>query len=80
MHGDVYEGDAIAMGKKDNAIFLDTATLEYEYAPIHLENAKIVIACSNKKRGLGFCRRNDRLSATSDSLGFKESIQTIRMF
>ena len=34
---------AIAMGKKDNAIFLDTATLEYEYAPIHLENAKIVI-------------------------------------
>ena len=44
---------AIAMGKKDNAIFLDTATLEYEYAPIHLENAKIVIACSNKKRGLG---------------------------
>ena len=48
---------AIAMGKKDNAIFLDTATLEYEYAPIHLENAKIVIACSNKKRGLGVRRK-----------------------
>lgn len=44
---------AIAMGKKDNAIFLDTATLEYEYAPIHLENAKIVIACSNKKERPG---------------------------
>ena len=49
---------AIAMGKKDNAIFLDTATLEYEYAPIHLENAKIVIACSNKKRGLGDSKYN----------------------
>jgi len=44
---------AIAMGKEGHAIFLDTATLEYEYAPIKLENAKIVISCSNKKRGLG---------------------------
>ena len=34
---------AIAMGKKDNAIFLDTATLEYEYAPIHLENESAVV-------------------------------------
>ena len=34
---------AIAMGKAGHAIFLDTATLKYEYAPIKLENAKIVI-------------------------------------
>ena len=33
----------IANGKKDNAVFLDTATLKYQYAPIKLENAKIVI-------------------------------------
>ncbi|MCR5203117.1 MAG: galactokinase [Lachnospiraceae bacterium] len=51
---------AIAMGKADNAIFLDTATLDYEYAPIKLEGAKIVIACSNKKRGLGDSKYNDR--------------------
>ncbi len=44
---------AIAMGKENQAIFLDTADLSYEYAPIKLEGAKIVIACSNKKRGLG---------------------------
>ena len=44
---------AIAMGKKQNAIFLDTADLSYEYAPIELKDAKIVIACSNNKRGLG---------------------------
>ena len=42
---------AIAMGKKDNAIFLDTSDLSFEYAPIKLEGAKIVISCSNKKRG-----------------------------
>lgn len=35
---------AIAMGKAGHAIFLDTATLKYEYAPIKLENAKIVIS------------------------------------
>ena len=34
---------ASAMGKKDNAIFLDTNTLQYEYAPVVLEDAKIVI-------------------------------------
>ena len=53
---------AIAMGKKDNAIYLDTATLEYEYAPVKLQGAKIVISCSNKKRGLGSSKYNERRS------------------
>ena len=51
---------AIAMGKKDHAIFLDTADLSYEYAPVQLDGAKIVIACSNKKRGLGDSKYNER--------------------
>lgn len=51
---------AIAMGKKDHAIFLDTADLSFEYAPIQLEDAKIIIACSNKKRGLGDSKYNER--------------------
>ena len=59
---------AIAMGKKDHAIFLDTATLKYEYAPIKLENAKIVISCSNKKRGLGDSKYNERRSECESAL------------
>jgi len=51
---------AIAMGKKGCAIFLDTATLEYTYAPLELKDAKIVIACSNKRRGLGDSKYNER--------------------
>ncbi len=51
---------AIAMGREEHAIFLDTADLSYEYAPIRLKNAKIVIACSNKKRGLGDSKYNER--------------------
>ena len=59
---------AIAMGRKDHAIFLDTADLSYEYAPIHLEGAKIVIACSNKKRGLGDSKYNERRSECETAL------------
>ncbi|MCM1026053.1 MAG: galactokinase [Roseburia sp.] len=59
---------AIAMGKKDNAIFLDTADLSYTYAPIALRGAKIVIACSNKKRGLGDSKYNERRSECEEAL------------
>lgn len=51
---------AIAMGKAGCAIFLDTADLSYEYAPLDLKDAKIVISCSNKKRGLGDSKYNER--------------------
>lgn len=51
---------AIAMGKEGHAIFLDTADLSYQYAPIKLDGAKIVISCSNKKRGLGDSKYNER--------------------
>lgn len=53
---------AIAMGKKDNAIFLDTSNLQYEYAPIVLDGMKVVIVCSNKKRGLADSKYNERRS------------------
>jgi len=59
---------AIAMGKENNAIFLDTADLSYQYAPIKLEGAKIVIACSNKKRGLGDSKYNERRSECETAL------------
>ncbi len=59
---------AVAMGKANHAIFLDTADLSYEYAPIFLENAKIIIACSNKKRGLGDSKYNERRSECEAAL------------
>jgi len=68
---------AIAMGKKDNAIFLDTADLSYEYAPIKLEGAKIVIACSNKKRGLGDSKYNERRFECETALAELKQIATI---
>lgn len=68
---------AIAMGKADHAIFLDTATLKYEYAPIKLENAKIVISCSNKKRGLGDSKYNERRSECEKALAELQKVVSI---
>ncbi len=53
---------ASAMGKKDHAVFLDTNTLQYEYVPIQLDDAKIVIANSNVKHSLVDSAYNDRRS------------------
>ena len=69
---------AIAMGKKDNAIFLDTADLSYEYAPIVLKGAKIVIACSNKKRGLGDSKYNERRSECETALAELQQVVKIK--
>ena len=59
---------AVAMGKKDNAIFLDTNTMKYEYAPIHLEDAKIVITNSKVKHSLVDSAYNDRRQECTDAL------------
>lgn len=69
---------AIAMGKADHAIFLDTATLDYTYAPIRLEGAKIVIACSNKKRGLADSKYNERRSECETALAELQRVCNIR--
>lgn len=69
---------AIAMGKKDNAIFLDTADLSYEYAPIVLKDAKIVIACSNKKRGLGDSKYNERRAECEEALSELKQVVDIK--
>lgn len=69
---------AIAMGKEGNAIFLDTADLSYEYAPIKLENAKIVISCSNKKRGLGDSKYNERRSECETALAELQQVVKIK--
>jgi galactokinase len=67
-----------AMGKKDNAIFLDTSDLSYEYAPIKLENSKIVIASSNKKRGLGDSKYNERRTECETALAEIQTVKDIK--
>ena len=65
---------ASAMGKKDNAIFLDTADLSYEYAPLVLDGAKIVVTNSNVKHSLVNSAYNERRSECEKAL---EELQTV---
>lgn len=69
---------AIAMGKKDHAIFLDTADLSYEYAPVKLQGMKIVIANTNKKRGLGDSKYNERRAECEKALEELQEVVGIR--
>lgn len=68
---------AIAMGKKDQAIFLDTSDLSYEYAPIRLKGTSIVISCSNKKRGLGDSKYNERRAECEKALQEIQKVKNI---
>ena len=65
---------AVAMGKKDNAIFLDCADLSYQYAPVKLPNAKIVITNSKVKHSLVDSAYNDRRNESSTAL---KDLQTV---
>ena len=69
---------AIAMGKENMAIFLDTADLSYTYAPVALKGAKIVIACSNKKRGLGDSKYNERRRECEEALADIQKVRNIQ--
>lgn len=59
---------AVAMGKADNAIFLDTSTLNFEYAPVKLKDAKIIITNSKVKHSLVDSAYNTRRQECADAL------------
>ena len=69
---------ASAMGKKDHAIFLDTNTLQYEYAPVVLEDAKIVIINSKVKHSLVDSAYNDRRNECETALKELQEVVDIK--
>ncbi|MBP9999938.1 MAG: galactokinase [Clostridiales bacterium] len=69
---------ASAMGKEDCAIFLDTNSMEYEYAPVNLPDAKIVITNSKVKHSLVSSAYNDRRNECETALKDLQSQLSIR--
>lgn len=51
---------AIGMGKRDHAIILDTNSLKYEYVKMDIKGYSIVVANTNKRRGLSDSKYNER--------------------
>ncbi len=74
MNCGIMDQKASAMGKKDNAIFLDTADLSYQYAPLVLDGAKIIVTNSNVKHSLVNSAYNERRSECERAL---EELKTV---
>ena len=60
---------AVRMGKQNQAILLDTNTLEYSYAPVDMGNNVIVIMNTNKRRELADSKYNERRSECETAVG-----------
>lgn len=69
---------AVAMGKKDCAVFLDTNTLQYEYASVKLDDAKIVITNSKVKHSLVDSAYNDRRRESEEALHDLQKVVDIK--
>ncbi len=51
---------ASAMGKKDNALFLDCKTLDFQYVPMDLKGVSIIVTNSGKSHSLSHSHYNER--------------------
>jgi len=58
---------ASAMGKANHAIFLNCRDLSYQHVPLNIKGYRIVIANTNKKRGLADSKYNERRSQCEEA-------------
>ncbi|MGV2623137.1 UNVERIFIED_CONTAM: galactokinase [Halobacillus marinus] len=59
---------AIGMGKRDHAVLLNCNTLDYRYTPVELDSHALIIANTNKRRGLADSKYNERRSQCETAL------------
>ena len=59
---------AVGMGRKDQAMLLDTHTLECEWVPVNLPEHKLVIMNTNKRRELADSKYNERRKECEEAL------------
>ena len=59
---------AVGMGKKNHAIALNCSSLNYEYVPLAMKGFKLVIANTNKKRGLADSKYNERRNECEEAV------------
>ncbi|MCM2675827.1 galactokinase [Alkalicoccobacillus plakortidis] len=59
---------AVGLGEKDHALFIDTASLDYEKVPLDLGQYKVVITNTNKRRELADSKYNERRAECEEGL------------
>ena len=68
---------ASAMGRRAHAIYLDTASLRYEYAPLRLPDSSIVVCNSRVKHSLASSEYNLRRSQCETALAALRTVRDI---
>ena len=71
---------AVCMGQENHALFLNCATLDYEAIPLKMDGYKLIIANTNKRRGLADSKYNERrgeCDTAVDMLGNKLKIENL---
>jgi galactokinase len=61
---------AVGNGKKDHAIFLDCGSLDYSLVPFKLPGFRLVITNTNKSRGLGDSKYNERVGECAKAVDY----------
>ncbi len=69
---------AVGFGKKDNAIFLNCDTLEYENVPLVLNDHFLIITNTNKRRGLTDSKYNERRSECEKAVELLQPYRPVR--
>jgi len=69
---------AVGMGEKDHAVLLDCKTLEYRLIPLKLDGYRLVIANTNKKRGLADSKYNERVEECTKAVHFLKKERDIQ--
>jgi galactokinase len=65
---------AVGMGEKGYAIFLNCLTLENRLVPLKLGGFKLIIANTNKKRGLADSKYNERVAECQLAVAYLDKI------
>ena len=69
---------AVALGKKDHAILLNTNTLEYKYIPFDLGKCLLLIMNTKKKRELADSKYNQRRAECEAALAIIQKTRPIK--
>jgi galactokinase len=65
---------AVGMGKEEQAMYLNTETLDFQYVPLRLKDYKLIIANTNKKRSLSESAYNKRRIECDKGLAHIQSL------
>jgi len=65
---------AVGLSSKDNALFLNCKTLEYNLIPFFIDGYSLIIANTNKKRGLADSKYNERVDECQLAVNYLDRV------